>query len=228
LGSKKKVQRSAKYWVLLYALYRWIGNVNARIRRALRYLSPVNLSKVAKLKKMRPLKVNIGCGKIKYEGWINIDIDHDADIVLDVRKGLPFDDESVDFIYNEHFLEHLTFEESSKLLGEIYRCLKKDGVVRIATPDLDYVIQKYCKDWKDQDWLQNSNYDYIKTKGNMINVSFREWGHKYLFNEEDLRKHLLGAGFKFIERCTINQSHYVELRGLETRSDSKLIIEATK
>lgn len=199
-----------------------------RIHRGLIYVSPVSWLKTAKLKKLRPLKLNIGCGKIKYEGWINIDIDPGADLVIDARKGLPFEENSVDIVYNEHFLEHLTFEDSSKLLREIYRCLKKGGVVRTATPDLDYIVQKYGEDWKDQDWLQTSHYDFIKTKGNMINTSFRAWEHKYLFNEEDLRNHLLNAGFKFVKKCDMNQSNYVELRGLETRRDSKLVIEATK
>ena len=228
LTNKESLKGSTKHRGSLRALYSCYKSTSARIHRGLIYVSPVSRLKAAKLKRLRPLKLNIGCGKVKFEGWINIDIEPGADIVLDVRKGLPFEENSVDFVYNEHFLEHLTFEDSSKFLREIYKCLKKGGVVRIATPDLDYVLQKYSEDWKDQDWLHTSNYDYIKTKGNMINVSFREWGHKYLFNEEDLRNHLLDAGFKSLEKCVINQSNNVELRGLETRPDSKLIIEATK
>lgn len=198
------------------------------LTRSLLYISPFYLLRVRNLKKNRPLKLNIGCGKVKFQRWINIDINSDADLVLDLRKSLPFNENSVDFIYSEHFLEHLTFEESSKVLKEIYRCLKKGGVTRIATPDLDYVIQKYIENWSDQDWLRLPEYGFIKTRGNMLNVSFRYWGHKYLFNEEDLRSHLINAGFKIIKRCDLNQSSFEALRDLETRSDSKLIFEAIK
>ena len=41
-------------------------------------------------------------------GWVNIDIEPGADLIIDVRKGWPLDDCSVNFIYSEHFLEHLT------------------------------------------------------------------------------------------------------------------------
>ena len=115
-----------------------------------------------------------------------------------------------------------------KILREFYRCLKKGGALRTAIPDLDYVIQKYNTDWKNQDWLSWPEYEFIKTKGRMINIAFRWWGHKYLYNEEDLRNHLVNAGFKRIVRCKWNKSSHVELCGLETRKDSKLILETEK
>jgi predicted SAM-dependent methyltransferase len=191
-------------------------------------LSPRKRIKVARFKKYDSLKLNIGCGRVKIPSWVNIDIEPGADLVIDVRKKLPFDDNSVDFIYNEHLLEHLTFKEGEKVLTECYRCLKKGGVLRIATPDLDYIIQKYNTDWKNQDWLSWSEYKFIKTRGGMINIAFRWWGHKYLYNEEDLRIHLVNAGFRKIVRCEWNQSNHIELCGLETRKDSKLILEAEK
>ena len=92
-------------------------------------LSPINRFKATRFKKMRPLKLNIGCGKAKLSGWVNIDIEPGADLVIDVKKGLPFDDNSVDFIYSEHVLEHLIFEEGEGVLREFERCLKGGGVV---------------------------------------------------------------------------------------------------
>lgn len=102
-------------------------------------LFQVKRFKVAKFKKMKTLKLNVGCGKVKYPGWVNIDIEPVADLVIDVRKGLPFNDDNIDFIYSEHVLEHFTFEEGEKVLREFYRCLKVGGVLRIAIPDLDYL-----------------------------------------------------------------------------------------
>lgn len=177
---------------------------------------------------MRLLKLNVGCGKVKLPGWVNIDIEPSADFVIDVRKGLPFEDYSLDFIYNEHFLEHLTFEEGEKVLREFYKCLKKGGVVRIAMPDLDWVIQQYNKDFKYQDWFPGPEYKFVETKGRAINVAFYWWGHKYLYNEEDLRNHLIKAGFQKIKRCEWNKSNYRELSNLETRKETRLIMEAEK
>ena len=199
-----------------------------RIYGRIIFPSPVDRCKAAKFKKMSPLKLNVGCGKVKLPGWTNIDIEPDADLVMDVRKGLPFEDCSVDFIYSEHVLEHLTFAEGGKALGEFYRCLKDRGCVRIAMPDLDYIIQKYVSDWKNQDWLSWPEYEFIKTRGQMINISFREWGHELLYNEEDSRNQLTKAGFRNISRCDRDKSNHAELCNLETRKDSKLIMEAEK
>ena len=206
---------------IVLRMYMWIyGKITLK--------SPLKSFKVAKFKKYSPLKLNVGCGKAKVLGWVNIDIEPGADLVMDVGKGVPFDDGSVDFIYNEHFLEHFTFEAGESILMEFSRCLKKGGVLRIAVPDLEYIIQKYNTAWKGQEWLSSPEYTFIKTRGRMINVAFRAWGHKYIYDEECLRNQLIEAGFQKIERCNWNESNHVELTGLETRIDSKLIMEAIK
>jgi predicted SAM-dependent methyltransferase len=184
--------------------------------------------KLRKLKESAPLKLHIGCGQVMIPGWVNIDIRPGADVVVDVRRGLPFADGSVDYIYSEHFMEHLAFEEGGKILREFARCLSERGTVRIAMPDLDYLVDRYGSDWRDQEWLSSPWYEFVSTRGRMINVAFRSWGHKYLYNEEDLRDQLSRAGFRKIERCEWSRSCHPDLAGLETRRDSKLIVEAEK
>ena len=53
-------------------------------------------------------------------------------------------------------------------------------------------------------------------------------GHKYIYNEEDLRNQLIRVGFQKIRRGEWNKSNYPDLCGLETRTESILIIEAEK
>jgi predicted SAM-dependent methyltransferase len=204
-----------------YCCYRW---VYARLI----LLSPGTRLKINKLRKMKPLKLNVGSGEANLAGWVNIDIEPGADLVADPRRGLPFLDNSADFVYCEHVIEHFTQKEGQAALAEFQRCLRIGGVLRIATPDLDYIIEKYGTDWKDQDWLSWPKHQYIETKGQMINIAFRSWGHKYLYNEEDLRNQLESVGFTRIERCEMNKSNHVELCNLETRLDSRLVLEAEK
>lgn len=180
----------------------------------------------ARFKGAKSLKLNIGCGNVKFSGWV--DIEPGADIVVDVRTGLPLDAGCANFIYSEHFIEHLSFEEGEKVIKEFHRCLGTCGILRIATPNLDYLMEKYNKGWKEQDWLLRPEYNFIKTKGQMINVCFSWWGHKFLYNEEDLTAQLSKAGFRKIVRCEIGKSMHVPFVGLETRKDSKLILEAEK
>ena len=82
------------------------------------------------------------------------------------------------------------------------------GGVRIVMPDLDYIIQKYkMQDWRNQDWLSWPEYEFVKTRGQMINISFRWWWHKYLYNKEDLRNQLTKVGFQKIMSCKRNKSN---------------------
>jgi len=175
------------------------------------------------------IKLNIGCGDVYFNGWINIDsVSSKADLTHDVREPLPYDDNFVDFIYNEHFIEHLDINQGELFLKECYRVLKPGGVIRIATPNLRYLMFKYFFFWKNQDWIKKYGFHHIQTKAEMINLCFSEWGHKYLYDKEELKRRLKAAGFINIRKKRIDISKYCELRNLETRKDSKLIIEAIK
>jgi predicted SAM-dependent methyltransferase len=50
---------------------------------------------------------------------------------------LPFDDDSFDFVFSEHFFEHLFLDEAIALLSECRRVLRPQGVLRTAVPDAD-------------------------------------------------------------------------------------------
>jgi predicted SAM-dependent methyltransferase len=176
-----------------------------------------------------PLKLHVGCGRVRLEGWVNIDRSgKHLDVKCDVRKGLPYRDDSVALIYNEHFLEHLTCEEGLAVLREFHRVLKPGGVVRIATPDLDYLVAKYAsEDWRKQNWILNGRGE-IQTRAEMLNICFHDWGHQYLYNAEELERRLRQVGFAAIVRQAWNVSQHAELAGRETREDSKLVMEAVK
>jgi predicted SAM-dependent methyltransferase len=55
------------------------------------------------------------------------------------KKGehLEFEDDTFDFIYSEHVLEHMFLDEAFDLLQECQRILKPNGVIRIVVPDPD-------------------------------------------------------------------------------------------
>jgi len=182
------------------------------------------------------IKLHLGCGTAYKEEWINIDNNSDnniekLDINYDLRKPLPFPDNSVDFIYNEHFLEHLTVEEGIAAIKGFYRVLKPGGVMRIAMPDLEKTVYAYL----DENWEKNSKatleklgLSFIQTRAERINISFRWWGHKWLYDWEELERRLKEAGCEKIKRCSIFESEHEELKNLETRNESTLIAEVIK
>ena len=98
------------------------------------------------------LKLNLGCGKIKKKGYVNIDLNDfpNVDRVMDIRE-LDYEDNSVDEVRMNYVLEHLTYKDGRALLENIYRMLKKGGKLECACPDLE----KCCKKWleaKERKW----------------------------------------------------------------------------
>lgn len=83
------------------------------------------------------LKLDIGCGKNKKEGFHGVDsIAFDGvDTVFDVRSGKwPWDDASVEEVHASHFLEHLDAQERVHFFNELYRVMIPGGKALIITP----------------------------------------------------------------------------------------------
>jgi predicted SAM-dependent methyltransferase len=180
------------------------------------------------------IMLNVGCGTDYKEGWINVDNNSDnnidkLDLNWDLRNPLPFEDNSVDYIFHEHFIEHLTAEEGISSTKDFLRVLKKGGVLRIATPDLEKTVDRYLNlELKDDPAVKKYKMDFIKTKAERINIGFRWWGHKWLYDWEELERRLKEAGSKKIVRASLKVSKHKELNNLETRDESTLIAEVTK
>jgi hypothetical protein len=84
----------------------------------------------------KPLKLDIGCGKNKKEGFIGVDslaLDG-VDIVHDLRTPWPWADQSVDEIHCSHFLEHLTAQERVHFMNEAWRVMKVGAKAAVITP----------------------------------------------------------------------------------------------
>lgn len=180
------------------------------------------------------IKLNVGCGTDYKEGWINIDNNSDnnierLDLNWDLRNPLPFRDSSVDFIFNEHFIEHLTVEEGQAAIKDLMRVLKPGGVLRVAMPDLEIAVDQYLNLPLSKDpTIKRFNLDFIKTRAERINLSFRGWDHKWLYDWEELERRLREAGCGNIKRCKLGKSQYSELQNLETRDESTLIAEVIR
>jgi predicted SAM-dependent methyltransferase len=172
-------------------------------------------------------RLHIGCGPQILKGWVNIDNAEypGVDRVLDVTSGLPF--ENVSYIFAEHFIEHLAYADAAKLMADCRRVLRDDGVLRLSTPNLDWVwFTHYRLEMTEQEQVQACFY---------LNRAFRGWGHQFLYNERTLRAMLLDAGFANVVRCEYGESTHSELRGKERHElsapwgtlSSILIVEAS-
>jgi hypothetical protein len=80
-----------------------------------------------KVESTEPIKIDIGCGKNKREGFKGVDIIpfEGVDIVMDAgNKKWPFKDNSVDEVHASHFVEHLLPKERIHFVNELQRVLK--------------------------------------------------------------------------------------------------------
>lgn len=62
------------------------------------------------------------------------------DFYYEKGDSLPFESGSLDFVFSEHFLEHLFMDEALSLIRECHRVLKPSGVIRTCVPDADLRI----------------------------------------------------------------------------------------
>lgn len=96
--------------------------------------------RIDELLKSKTLTIlDLGGGAMPYPNAINIDIRDlpEVDIVHDLTKfPWPLPDESINTIYAQHFLEHITRENGTfiKLMDEAWRILKPDGQFGIVVP----------------------------------------------------------------------------------------------
>ena len=93
------------------------------------------------------LKLNLGCGSRFEKDWINIDF-HSYDPAVrayNLLKGIPLNDNSVEFVYHSHLLEHFLKRDASFLMAECMRVLKPGGIIRVVVPDLENIVRAYIK-----------------------------------------------------------------------------------
>ena len=162
-----------------------------------------------KLEKEGPLRLHIGCGQQAMAGWVNIDNQAlpGVDRVLDIRKGLPF--RGVSAIYAEHFLEHIGFDEALSFLKDCRRALADSGVLRISTPNLDWVFMTHYPSFP-----SGTSTEKLRDCFQM-NQAFHGWGHQFLYNRTMLEAALKAAGFGRVIFQSYGISEVPELNGIE-------------
>lgn len=149
-----------------------------------------------------PVKIQFGAGSNLLAGWQNYDQN------VDIRSKLPFLDRSVNFIFAEHVVEHVTSHEAFKFFEECHRILLPGGVVRICVPGIDKIF-----------FGRNSKYDVLMEQMGFGGASHRNscravilgHGHQAMWSAELLYIALSTAGFSDVYGCQPRISRYQEL-----------------
>ena len=131
------------------------------------------------------MKLNLGGGFQKIAGFTNIDR-------LTGQEAFPLpdhEDGSIDEVRASHILEHFGHREAVDVLAEWVRILKPGGLLKVAVPDFDYIVQHRSDEIPIESYLmggQGDNNDY----------------HKSLYTERKLRDMFRYLGLTDISRWT--------------------------
>ncbi len=170
-------------------------------------VSDIDTAKVRRyVKNQKVVKLHFGCGPRILKGWLNIDLMFEPYeeylkyytdkfypskirggindfIAIDITKtSLPLPDGSVDVIFHEDFLEHISQRDQIAFLAETLRVLKPGGVHRVNTPNLKTSMQTHS-DFKNgkagiffDEWDRNGHIvvmtpAYLKEMAKMVGYS---------------------------------------------------------
>ena len=176
---------------------------------------------------MANIFLHLGAGTRKIAGFINIDIEDGADLKLDLTQPLPWPDGSVQGIFSEHFIEHISQADAISLLRECRRVLAPGGVIRIATPDLNEMVQDYLQGRIHPDW-EKFGINWTANACERLNIGMRWWGHQWMYDEEELTRLAQMVGLVPKGRYRIGESEDPRFCNLEYRESSTLILEFRK
>jgi predicted SAM-dependent methyltransferase len=123
-------------------------------------------------------------------------------IELDISERTPFEDGCFDWVYAEHLIEHVPPHVGIRWLTEVRRILSPGGLLRLTTPDL----MKYASSYLGEGSLfadhRNRMVDVLapaplmpQRRAFMINQIFYFYGHRWIYDTDELRYVLSRAGF---------------------------------
>jgi predicted SAM-dependent methyltransferase len=135
-----------------------------------------------------------------------------------MEYGVPFADESVEYVYTSHALEHLFRDDAEHVLADAYRALKRGGRIRIAVPDLERAFALY----RAGETEKALGYFFATSR------SRPHEQHRYLYDYELLKRLLEAAGFTEVERCEYRCGKVPDLDKLDNRPEETLFVEAIK
>jgi SAM-dependent methyltransferase len=138
---------------------------------------------------------------------------------LDVSRRFRFPDDTFEAVFASHVLEHLHPDVAERCLREVHRVLCPGGILRIAVPDLDWMVAEYDPQRPD-DFL----YGIYQGRDSGDLGAARHWWH---YNRRSLSALLRQIGFSEVEACEYRQGRMPDVERVDNRPGS-LFVEAVR
>ena len=186
---------------------------NALCVSYLNRFSPKQRSRLRRIREQEAVRVNVACGPDIQPGFVNVDLFAASPEVVrwDCRWNLPLADSTAVGIRVEHFLEHLeTCEELPGFLGDCWRVLKPEGVLRVVVPDARKYIEAYLQPGLSGFAALNCPVPFpndLPTRMDAVNHVFHQaHEHRAGYDLESLKHRLEIAGFVRVTRMSYGKS----------------------
>ena len=179
-------------------------------------------------------KLQLGAGQNVLSGWFNTDYFPRTEVFfLDVTRTFPIPSDSFNHVFTEHHIEHITYKEAVFMLKECARILKPEGTIRITTPDLKSTLANYLDDRNINEEALEGTKGYIRSgfhnainyipvddymKAHLVNDTFMNYEHRFIYDFESMKRVLQHAGFSNIKDCGQNGSDQAAFQNIETHT----------
>lgn len=135
----------------------------------------------------RPLRLNLGCGHLPVEGFVNVDSRAlpGVDVVAEVGR-LPVNPAEAAEIRSAHLLEHFPQTRLTELLGYWFDLLQPGGLFVAIVPDAESMLKGFMSgeiSWEDFKEVTFGGQEYTGDY------------HFTMFSQSDLTETLNAAGF---------------------------------
>ncbi len=168
------------------------------------------------------IKLNLGSGSSNIDGFINLDILPlpNIDIICDLNKNIPLQDNSVNEIYTSHTLEHI--QNTVHLMEEIYRICKPNALVKIKVPYFKSIGA--FKDPTHVSFFTEKTFEYFEKQrivnkelpGYKIEANFETKNLTYIWSNKYIRYLPFKKIFFLPFFWNIARTMYVELRVIKS------------
>jgi predicted SAM-dependent methyltransferase len=135
-------------------------------------------------------------------GFLTADLHLTADLTFDFTRKFPLPDQTFEFVYCSHVLEHFFYDQLVFLLKEVARILKPGGEFSICVPNARPFIEAYCSndEFDTDSWCTYKPAFNYHSKLDIINyMAYMGGVHRMMFDEQNLKAILESQGFKRVE-----------------------------
>ncbi|OGC93797.1 MAG: hypothetical protein A2142_07165 [candidate division Zixibacteria bacterium RBG_16_48_11] len=149
-------------------------------------------------------KLQLGSGRMPLPSFLNVDFANlpGVDLVADLEKKLPFQDNRFDLVLARHTVEHV--ENLQQLMEELHRITKPTGRIELEVPHPSYIFT--FRDPTHKHFFTLHSFDYYQSGYDF------DYYMQVKFRILDRRVEFTGGRFKILNLFShlVNLSHFTQ------------------